>query len=156
MIKNLISKILFSFPIALFFGTGIFVSSDIIQPSYFKNLETYYPYFIVATIIGYTSVFLASSYISNCENKIKSYSLMVVYMIVEGLFALLAINTYYGDSKVPLIRQVSSMCLPLVFSLFYFMSIIENKKNEKTVKQFRNESEIFKDFDDLESSKRNI
>lgn len=81
---------------------------------------------------------------------------MVVYMIVEGLFALLAINTYYGDSKVPLIRQVSSMCLPLVFSLFYFMSIIENKKNEKTVKQFRNESEIFKDFDDLESSKRNI
>ena len=157
MTKTLVNKLLFSFPIALFFGAGIFVSTDIIQPSYFKNLETYYPYFIASTIIGYMSVFLASSYINSCVNKTKAYCAMAVYMAVEGLFSLLAINTYYGDQSIPIIRQVAAICLPLVFSLFYFMSLIDHKKDEtKTVKYLRDESEIFKDFDDLESNKYNI
>ena len=57
--KNTISKVIFSSPIALFLGVGVLVATDILQPSYFKNLPVYYPYFIVAMFVGYLAVFLA-------------------------------------------------------------------------------------------------
>lgn len=160
------NKILFGLPISLFFGTGILVSTDIIQPSFFKNMPVYYPYFIVALIVGYLSVFLASSYIQITNNKLKAYIMMIVYMIFEGLFSLLAINTYYGDSAIPLIRQISALSLPFVFSLFYFLKIIEHSPKptqsetvtpqiviEKLVKVKIDEKILFENYDDLESIK---
>lgn len=75
---------------------------------------------------------------------------MAIYMAVEGLFSLLAINTYYGNEQIPAIRQITALCLPLVFSLFYFLNIIES---EKIVKELKDEKELFKDFDNLERNK---
>ena len=122
-----ISKIVFGLPIALFLGIGVMVSSDIIQPSYFKNLGMYWYFFLIALFLGYLALFLSSSYIENVSKKWKAYITMSIFMFVESLFSLLAINTYYGDQSVPLIRQVTALCLPLVFSLFYFLKIIENE-----------------------------
>ena len=89
---------------------------------------------------------------------------MTVYMMFEGLFSLLAINTYYGDSAIPLIRQVSALSLPFVFSLFYFLKIIEHSPEvatnvielppeaviEKLVKTKIDEKILFENYDDLE------
>jgi len=82
--KNTISKVIFSSPIALFLGVGVLVATDILQPSYFKNLPVYY------------------------------------------------------------------LCLPLVFSLFYFLKIVDVEKN---VKEIIDETTLFKNFDELERSK---
>lgn len=154
--QNIISKIIFGFPIALFFGIGIFVSTDIIQPSYFRNLSVYIYYFIASIFVGYLSLFLASIYISQCVNKIKAYICMTVYMTVEALFSFLAINTYYGSENIPIIRQITAICLPLVFSLFYFMNLIDHGNKQKIVKYTKDEAELFKAFDDIESSKPDI
>lgn len=157
--KDFFSKILFGMPIALFFGIGIFVATDIIQPSFFKNIAVYYPYFIVSLFVGYLSIFLASSYVSTLKNKIKAYIFSGIYMSVEGVFSLIAINTYYGDESIPIIRQIAALCLPLVFSLFFFLKLIESKtetKEEKTVKFVYDEKEIFEKFDQLESIKPDI
>lgn len=145
-----ISKIFFGLPIALFFGVGILVSTDILQPSYFKNMSVYWPYFCFALFCGYLSIFLASSYIESCAGKIKAYVFMLIYMAVEALFSVLAITTYYGEQQIPLIRQITAVCLPLVFSLFYFMKIIET---DKTTKRNKDANQLFKEFDSLESSK---
>ena len=154
--KQTISKIIFSSPIALFLGIGIFVSTDILQPSYFKNLGLFYPYFIVAMFVGYLAVFLASSYISATKSKFNAIFFMIVFMCIESLFSLLAVQTYYGSESIPLIRVASALCLPLIFSLFYFLKIIEIEKPpelEKNVKVLLDESIIFKNFDELERSK---
>ena len=148
-----LSKFIFGFPISLFFGIGILVSTDIIQPSYFKNLSIYYPYFIIALFVGYLSVFLAGSYIGSLNKSTKAYFFMIVYMIFEGLFSLLAVNTYYGDQSIPLLRQISALSLPFVFSLFYFLNLIESEKPDKIVKSNIDEKKLFKDFDDLECRK---
>lgn len=150
---KLINKIIFGLPIALFLGIGVLVSSDIIQPSYFKNLGIYWYFFVIALVVGYLALFLSSSYIENVTNKLKAYIMMLIFMSVESLFSLLAINTYYGSQEIPLIRQITALCLPLVFSLFYFLKIIET---ENTVKYKKNVEEIFNEFDMLESSKRDI
>lgn len=158
-LKDFLSKILFGMPIALFFGIGIFVATDIIQPSFFKNISVYYPYFMASMFVGYLSIFLAVSYISTLKNKIKAYIFSGVYMSVEAVFSLIAINTYYGDESIPIIRQIAALCLPLVFSLFFFLKLIETKpqiEEEKTVKLVYDEKEIFEKFDQLESSKPDI
>jgi hypothetical protein len=148
--QKLIHKIIFSLPISLFLGVGILVSTDIIQPSYFRSLDIYWYYFVVAILMGYLAIFLATSYIESIPGKIKAYGFMIVFMFVEALFSLLAINTYYGSEQIPIMRQVTAVCLTLVFSLFYFMKIIDT---EKTVKQIKDAQDIFKEFDRLESSK---
>jgi len=152
-LKNTISKIIFSSPIALFLGIGVLVATDILQPSYFKNLSIYYPYFLVALFVGYLAVFLATSYISATSSKFRAIFFMIVFMIIEGLFSFLAMQTYYGEEKIPVIRIISALCLPLVFSLFYFLKIIDVEKN---VKSYIDESEFFKNFDELERSKPNF
>lgn len=145
------SKIIFGFPIALFFGVGILVSTDLIQPSYFQNISQYYPYFIFAIFIGYLSLFLASSYIEYCKNPKKAISLAIVYMMCEGLFSYLAIQSYYGNEQIPVIRIISALCLPLIFSLFYFLKIIDSKPVYKTNNEKLNT--IFKTFDDIDRNK---
>ena len=152
--KDLLSKIIFSSPIALFFGIGVFISTDIIQPSYFRNIGTYYGYFLLAIAVGYLSIILASTFISHiAANKVKAYCFMALYMCVEALFSFLAITTYYGNEQVPLIRQITALCLPLVFSLFYFMKLIETtKQNQKP----KDTNELLKKFDELESTKPNL
>lgn len=144
---------MFGFPISLFFGIGIFVVTDIIQPSYFKNMPVYYPYFLGALFVGYLSVFIASGYIANTPSKIKGYVFALVYMLVEAMFSLFAVKTYYGSENVPLLRQIAALSLPLVFSLFYFLGLIEHEK-KGTHKRYENE--LLKKFDDLESSKPDI
>jgi len=71
-------------------------------------------------------------------------------MIIEGLFSVLAVQTYYGSQEIPILRIISAICLPLVFSMFYFLKIIEFQKKETGQ---INEEELFKNFDDLERSK---
>jgi hypothetical protein len=157
--KNAISKIIFSSPIALFLGIGVFVATDILQPSYFKNLSLFYPYFLAAMFVGYLAVFLASSYISATKSKFNAIFFMIVFMCIEALFSVLAVQTYYGSETIPLIRIIAALCLPLVFSLFYFLKIIEIEKPvelEKNVKVLLDESTLFKNFDELERSKPNF
>lgn len=149
--KETLSKILFGLPIALFFGVGVFVSADIIQPSFFKSVILYWPYFCAALFTGYVSIFLASNFISKVKNKFTAYIFMGIYMIVEALFSYLSVTTYYGGSDIPLIRQITALCLPLVFSLFYFLNIIEHKKPPE--KETKDADELFKNFDELESTK---
>jgi hypothetical protein len=148
--KELISKIIFSSPIALFLGVGICVATDIIQPSYFKNLSVYFPYLIFAISVGYIAVFLASSYIGSTQNKFRAIFFAIIFMIIEGLFSVLAVQTYYGSQEIPILRIISAICLLLVFSMFYFLKIIEFQKKETGQ---INEEELFKNFDDLERSK---
>jgi hypothetical protein len=152
-VKNTISKIIFSSPIALFLGIGVFVATDIMQPSYFKNLSLYYPYFIAAMFVGYLAVFLASSYISATKSKFNAIFFMIIFMILEGLFSVLAVQTYYGQQEIPLLRIVSALCLPLVFSLFFFLKIVDVEKN---VKVLIDENALFKNFDELERSKPDL
>jgi heme/copper-type cytochrome/quinol oxidase subunit 4 len=147
------SKLIFGLPIAFFFGIGILISTDIIQPSYFKNVNFYWPYFLIATLVGYLSIFSASSYIESLHNRVKQYVFMSVFMIVEALFAYVAVSTYYGETEIPLIRILSTVSLPIVFSLFYFLKIIDD---EKTVKILKDENTIFKEFDNLESNKPDL
>jgi hypothetical protein len=149
-VKNTIAKILFSSPIAFFLGVGVFVATDILQPSYFKNIPIYFPYFAAAMFVGYLAVFLASSYISTTKSKFRAIFFMIVFMIIEGLFSLLAVSTYYGNESIPVLRLIASLCLPLVFSLFYFLKLIETEKN---VKELIDETILFKNFDELECSK---
>ena len=114
---------------------------------------------MASMFVGYLSIFLAVSYISTLKNKIKAYIFSGVYMSVEAVFSLIAINTYYGDESIPIIRQIAALCLPLVFSLFFFLKLIETKpqiEEEKTVKLVYDEKEIFEKFDQLESSKPDI
>ncbi len=77
---------------------------------------------------------------------------MSVFMAVEALFSLLSIQTYYGDESIPILKQIAVLCLPLVFSLFYFLKIIDNT----TPQVKKNVNKIFEDFDNLESSKPSI
>jgi hypothetical protein len=151
--KESISKFVFSSPIALFLGIGICVATDLIQPSYFKNLSIYYPYVIFAIFVGYIAVFLASSYIGSTQNKFRATLFAIIFMAVEGLFSVLAVQTYYGSQEIPILRLISAICLPLVFSMFYFLKIIEADKKEKGK---INEEELFKNFDELERSKPNL
>jgi predicted permease len=152
-VKTTISKIIFSSPIAFFLGVGVFVATDILQPSYFKNIPVYFPYFIAAMLVGYLAVFLASSYISTTKSKTRAVFFMIVFMAIEGLFSVLAVSTYYGSQDIPILRIVSGLCLPLVFSLFYFLKIIEDEPVEKNVKVLIHEQDLFKNFDELERSK---
>ena len=148
--KNTISKVIFSSPIALFLGVGVLVATDILQPSYFKNLPVYYPYFIVAMFVGYLAVFLALSYISATKSKFNAIFFMIIFMVIEALFSVLAVSTYYGSQQIPILRIISALCLPLVFSLFYFLKIVDVEKN---VKEIIDETTLFKNFDELERSK---
>ena len=151
--KTTISKIIFSSPIAFFLGVGVFVATDILQPSYFKNIPAYFPYFIAAMLVGYLAVFLASSYISTTKSKPRAVFFMLLFMAMEGLFSVLAVSTYYGSQEIPILRIVSGLCLPLVFSLFYFLKIIEAEPIVKNVKELIDEADLFKNFDELERSK---
>jgi len=71
-------------------------------------------------------------------------------MVIEALFSVLAVSTYYGSQQIPILRIISALCLPLVFSLFYFLKIVDVEKN---VKEIIDETTLFKNFDELERSK---
>ncbi len=150
--KKTIHKFIYGLPIAFFLGLGVFVTVDIIQPSYFNNLSFYWPYFLAAVTTGYLSIILSASYIETVISKKKAYLLMSVFMAVEALFSLLSIQTYYGDEQIPILKQIAVLCLPLVFSLFYFLKIIDST----TPQVQKNVNKIFEDFDNLESSKPSI
>ena len=75
---------------------------------------------------------------------------MIIFMVIEALFSVLAVSTYYGSQQIPILRIISALCLPLVFSLFYFLKIVDVEKN---VKEIIDETTLFKNFDELERSK---
>lgn len=172
--KSFITKIIFGFPIAMFLGIGVFVVTDIIQPSYFKDIPSYAGYFATALIVGFLALLQASNLLTtltnmNAAKKQNPFSWQVlggilIFLCVEGLFSFLAVQSYYGDSKIP-IAQILGICgIPFLFSFFYFPSLVLNtyQKYKPETKPFEVKSvkeippELFVEYKQLVERKKTI
>lgn len=165
--KKFLLKILFSTPIAFFLGVGLFTVVDIIQPSFFKRIDFYWPYILGAYLAGILATYsctnlLSSLSIQNQKNNksvwgINTISFLVIFLICEALFSVSAVKIIFG-SDIELFRLISTLFIPLTFSLFYFPQVILEESKQIEPKKFQSEEldALLLKRDELLEKKRRI
>lgn len=126
-------------PIFFFIGVGVFLSFDIIQPSMFKHIESYFVIMTMALLVGMAPVILITSALNNTLAKYKSgsknsiylaISLVVIFMISEIVYSYTSIQGMFLGQSVPTLKMIGIIFLPLTFSLYYFVNLFYEHDNK--------------------------